>query len=474
MTDTDGSGTKYSKIANSLIQRIQSGEFPPGSKLPSLRRICSLEECNLSTAVEAFGILQERGFILGRERSGFFVIPRLESLTEYKLEKPVRVPNPGVPDEVSSLLSELADPGFVSFGAAVPDDQYLPFAALQKAYKESLKDPMLYKYADTAGVFELRKKIAVRSSGRERRVSPEEVFITLGCSEAAYTALSLATKPGDKVAVESPLHFILYQILSKLKVQAIEIPTNPYTGLDLGSYESVIKKESPKILVTIPTFSNPSGSLMPLDAKKELLKISARHGVEILEDDIYGELQHSPGPRPSSLLSLDKDRIVTQVSSLSKSVSPGLRIGWMISGKARIEKARSQRLAESIALPTLPQMAAAFFIGSLSHERHLRDFRRKLSGSVLSFADSFLEYFPKGTNVPIPKGGFLLWIELPKGKDSRILRFQAAKKKISLVPGNLFSLSGKYINHFRINAGIERGPRAQSAIQTLGKIAREI
>lgn len=474
MTNTDGAYTKYSRIANSLIGRIESGEFAPGTKLPSLRKICRMEECNLSTAVEAFGILQEKGFIIGRERSGFFVIPRAGVQSVYKLEKPVRVPNPSVPDEVSILLSELADPGYVSFGAAVPDAQYLPFSPLQKAYKESLKDLSLHRYADPEGLFELRKKIAVRSSGKERRISAGEVFVTLGCSEAAFTALSLATKPGDKIAVESPLHFVLYQILSKLKVQAIEIPTNPYTGLDLNSYVSVLRKESPKVLVTIPTFSNPTGSLMPLESKRELLRISLEYGVEILEDDIYGELQHSPGPRPPSLLSLDGDGIVTQVSSLSKTVSPGLRIGWMISHKKRIESARALRLAESIALPTLPQLAAAYFMGSLAHERHLRDLRRRLSSSVLSFADSFLEYFPEGTKLPIPKGGFLLWIELPKGKDSRELRFRAAKKKISIVPGNLFSLSGKYTNHFRINAGIVPGPKVKFAIQALGKIAREI
>ncbi len=474
MANTDRIYTKYSKIADSLIFRIESGEFPPGTKLPSLRRICASEECNLSTAVEAFGLLQERGFISGRERSGFYVLPRPEIAANYRLEKPVRVPNPSVPEEVSTLMSELADSGFVAFGAAVPDQKFLPFAALQKAYKESLKDPRLHKYTDSAGLMELRKKIANRVSGKERRVSPEEVFITVGCSEAAYLALRLGTKPGDKVAVESPLHFVLYQILSKLKLKAIEIPTNPYTGLDLNSYVSVLKKESPKFLITIPTFSNPSGSLMPTESKKELLKISNKYGIRILEDDIYGELQHSPGVRPPSLLSLDNEGIVTQVSSLSKSVSPGLRIGWMISKKEGVDAARTIRLAESIALPSLPQLAASYFIGSLSHERHLREFRRQLSGLILSYADSFLEFFPKGTSVSIPKGGFLLWIELPKGKDSRVLRFQAAKKKISLVPGNLFSLSGKYVNNFRINAGITFGPRVQAAIQTLGKIAREI
>lgn len=474
MTDTDRAITKYSKIANSLIRRIESGEFPPGSKLPSLRKICLFEECNLSTAVEAFGILQERGLISGRERSGYFVLPRPEFYPKYKLQKPVRVPNPSVPEEVSSLMSELADPGFIPFGAAVPDPQFLPYSSLQKAYKKSLKDSQVYKYSDAAGILELRKKIAIRSSGKERRIRPEEVFITLGCSEAAFLALSLSTKPGDKVAVESPLHFVLYQILSDLKLKAIEIPTDPVTGLDLQSYISVIKKESPKFLITIPTFSNPNGSLMPLGSKKELLKISSEYGVKILEDDIYGDLQHNGGIRPSSLLSLDTEGIVTQVSSLSKSVNPGLRIGWMISDPTKVENVRRLRLAEAISLPAIPQLAASYFMGSLAHERHLREFRRKLGGLVLSYADSFLEYFPKGTKVAIPQGGFLLWIELPKGKDSRVLRFQAAKKKISLVPGNLFSLSGKYVNNFRINAGVLMGPKVISAIQTLGKIAKEI
>ncbi|TGK07437.1 PLP-dependent aminotransferase family protein [Leptospira semungkisensis] len=474
MTNTDRANTKYSRIASSLIGRIESGEFAPGSKLPSLRKICASEECNLSTAVEAFGILQERGFISGRERSGYYVLPRPEVRPQFRLEKPVRVSNPTVPEEVSSLMSELADPSFIPFGAAVPDSQFLPNSALQKAYKESLKDQQVYKYADAAGLYELRKKIAIRASGRERRISPEEVFITLGCSEAAFLALSLFLKPGDKVVVESPLHFVLYQILEKLKLKAVEIPTNPYTGLDLDSYLSVVKKENPKFLITIPTFSNPSGSLMPIESKKEVLRISGRFGIRILEDDIYGDLQHAGGVRPPSLLSLDKEGLVTQVSSLSKSVNPGLRIGWMISEKNQVEKARQLRLVESISLPAASQLAASYFMGSLAHERHLREFRRRLSGLVLSYADTFLEYFPKGTVVPIPKGGFLLWIELPKGKDSRRLRFQAAKKKISLVPGNLFSLSGKYVNNFRINAGVFMGPRVISAIQTLGKIAKEI
>ncbi|WP_010571166.1 aminotransferase-like domain-containing protein [Leptospira broomii] len=474
MTNTDEPGTKYSKIAMSLISRIEAGEFLPGTKLPSLRRICRYERCNLSTAVEAFGILQERGYIRGRERSGYFILPRSESVSIYKVDRPVRISNPTVPEEVGSLLAELADPRFVSLGAAVPDSQFLPFASLERSYRKAMRNSFLHNYSDVQGDLELRRKIATRSSTKERRISPEEVFITIGCSEAAFIALSLLTKPGDQVAVESPLHFVLYQILSILKLKAIEIPTDPVYGMDLDSYESVLKTSQPKILVTVPTFSNPTGSLLPLNSKKEVLRLSAKYGIKIVEDDIYGELLHSPGLRPPSLLSLDEEGFVIQVSSLSKTVSPGLRTGWLIANREIIGRAVQRRMVESIALPSLPQLAAADFLGSLGYERHLRNFRRSIGNSILSYADAFLEYFPKGTRLTIPKGGFLLWIELPNGKDSRELRFRAAKKRISLVPGNLFSLSGKYVSNFRINAGISFGPKVASAIRTLGRIAGEI
>ncbi|PJZ71326.1 GntR family transcriptional regulator [Leptospira perolatii] len=474
MSDTDQFETKYSKIAYYLIKRIEGGEFPVGTKLPSLRRICEKEECNLSTVVEAFGILQERGYISGRERSGFFVLPRVENEVRAKVAKPIRVSKPSLPDEMNSLISELTDPNIISFGAAIPDSNFLPLAALEKSYKEVLKNPLAHNYSDPKGDFELRSKIALRASGKSNRITPEQVYITLGCTEAAYTALAQATRPGDKIAVESPLHFILYQILIDLKLQAIEIPTDPKFGLDIDSYESVLKKDAPKFLVTVPTFSNPTGSLLPVEAKKELIRISAKYGVRIIEDDIYGECSHLPGPRPPSLLSLDQEEVVTQVSSLSKILDPGLRIGWMITDKRNVDAASNRRTTSALSLPNLTQLAAANFLGSLAFERHLREFRRKIGNSILSYADAIREYFPSGTNITLPKGGFLLWVELSPGKDSRDLRYLALKKKISIVPGYLFSLSGKYKECFRINAGISFGPRVKSSIATLGKIASSI
>ncbi|TGK17962.1 PLP-dependent aminotransferase family protein [Leptospira fluminis] len=475
MTNTDSWETKYSRIARSLIERIKSGEFPPGTKLPSLRRICLSEQCNLSTAVEAFGILQEQGYIRGRERSGYFILPRAENPSKFKVDKPVRISNPSVPEEVGSLLAELADPAFISFGAAVPDDRFLPLASLERCYRSAMRDPFLHKYSDVQGHPELRRKISNQASVKERRISPEQVFVTVGCSEAAFVCLSLLTKAGDEVAVESPLHFVLYQILSILKLKAVEIPTDPASGMDLKSYEYVLKTSKPKLLITVPTFSNPTGSLMSAESKKELLRLSVKYGVRILEDDIYGELSHSPGPRPPSLLSLDGTReFVIQVSSLSKTVSPGLRIGWLIGDPELIHKAVQRRIAESIALPSLPQLAAANFLGSLGYERHIRNLKRNIGNSVISYTDALLDCFPKGTTLSVPKGGFLLWVELPEGKDSRELRTRAVKKRISLVPGNLFSLSGKYQRNFRINAGIPFGPSVSSAIRTLGRIAGEI
>jgi DNA-binding transcriptional MocR family regulator len=269
------------------------------------------------------------------------------------------------------------------------------------------------------------------------------------------------------VAIESPLYFGILQNLQVLGLQALEIPTHPRDGISLDTLRFAIEQRGVRACLVISNFNNPLGSCIPEANKQKLVQMLARHEIPLIENDISGELYFS-GERPIVAKAFDRRGLVMLCSSFSKDLCPGYRIGWVVPGRFRSAIERL-KIASSLATATLPQMAIARFLASGAYDRHLRRVRRIYFQNVSSMSRAIMRYFPEGTRVTRPQGGYVLWVELPAYADSLELYKHAVKAGISITPGPIFSARRQYGNFIRLNSAYW-SDRIEQAIKRLGGI----
>jgi DNA-binding transcriptional MocR family regulator len=282
-------------------------------------------------------------------------------------------------------------------------------------------------------------------------------------------------KPGDVIAVESPAYFGVLQTIEGLGLRALEIPANPRTGLDVSALEETLRTQPIRAVVVTPTVSNPLGSIMPDEERERLVRITRRHDVPIIEDDVYAELVFD-GSRPRPLRAFagpSEDSHVLLVGSVSKTLAPGYRVGWLAGGRWHDQVVRL-KYSHTLACPALLGMAVAEFLASGGYDRHLRRLRAALAGNIERYREMIATEFPEGTRVSAPRGGFVLWVELPPGVDALQLHDQALRRRIVIAPGPLFSARQRFANFIRISAGTPWSERIAEGMRTLARlIARE-
>jgi DNA-binding transcriptional MocR family regulator len=257
--------------------------------------------------------------------------------------------------------------------------------------------------------------------------------------------------------------------LERFGLQAVEVATDPRTGIDLDALEVAIERHRPSAIWVMTNFQNPLGSSMPDEKKRALVEIASRHQVPLIEDDVYNEL-HDGDARPASTKAFDRDGWVLHCSSFSKTLAPGYRVGWVSAGRFTRAVAQ-QKLAASLATSIPVQLALANYLARGGYERHLKALRAKLRDFREAYATAIASAFPAGTRVSRPSGGYFLWTELPEGADALEISRRAMDAGISVAPGPMFSASGNFRNHLRINAGHPLTPRVVQALEQLGRIA---
>jgi DNA-binding transcriptional MocR family regulator len=323
------------------------------------------------------------------------------------------------------------------------------------------------------GIEAFRRQIARRSLNIRCEVAPRDVIVTAGALEAIHLSLRAVAKPGDVIAVESPLYFGILGSVASLNMKTIEIPTHPQEGMDLTQLERAIRKHKIKACITITNCHNPLGFVLPDKFKRDLVDLTGRLNVAVIEDDLYGDLAYD-GPRPLTAKSFDRKGLVLLCSSFSKILSPGYRVGWVLPGRFRADVERL-KLVTNVAAPSLPQWVMAEFLESGSYDRHVRRLRATLACQLESVRQAIAKYFPAGTRISRPAGGYMLWIELPQNVNALKLHRAALLERISILPGVLFSATGRYKNYIRINCGHVWTKSHDRALLTLGRLCeREI
>ncbi len=466
---------RYETLAEVVAEMIRSGVLAPGDKAPSVRQASAQYGVSPSTVFQAYYLLESRGLIRARERSGYYVNDNVEKLLpEPAPTKPAcSSTEVTVNDLIFSVLDAMQHPDIAALGAAFPAAQLFPLQKLSQSLCRANRtmDPSGGRTNLTPGNETLRRAISRRYMTAGVTISADEVIVTNGALEALTLGLQAVTKPGDVVAIESPGFYAALQTIQMLNLRAIEIPMNPNNGLDLAALESALQHSGISACWCMTSFQNPLGSTMPDSKKKALVTLLAKHEVPLIEDDVYGELYFgSTYPRPAK--AFDEKGLVIHCGSFSKSLAPGYRIGWAVPGRY-FERLRRAKLMTTLSACVPTQLAIANYLQKGNYDRHLRKLRHLLEDQQSQMSNAIATHFPAGTKVSRPLGGYFLWIELPQEIDAMALYRLSLQQGISLAPGPIFSASGDYKNCIRLNYGLPEGC-ITPAIETLGRLAHKL
>ena len=465
--------TLYRSVADRIVALIDSGAYKPGERLPSIRDLSRQMRVSINTVKTAYDLLELERLVAPRPQSGYYVRSRLpEAPVEPTIRLETLVPKEPTDDEIAAQIRmDIDRRDLIQLGAAVPSPEGLPSARLARLLAREVQahPEESAQYLALPGDPRLREQISRLMLESGCVVSPADITITAGCQEAVTLALLALCAPGDTVAIESPAYFAFIRQLDRLRLNGIEIPVTPTEGISLEALEYALDHQKVSACLVTPSFSNPMGSLMSDQCRQRLLELMTRHGVPLIEDDIYGDLAHG-SQRPRALKAFDRDGTVILCSSFSKTLCPGYRVGWMVPGIYQ-ERIHQYKLTMSVAASAPVQKAVAAYLASGAYARHLRKVRRLYSRNVATVSEAVGRCFPAGTRLTRPKGGFVLWAEVPQPFDSIRLYQEARQEGISVAPGPIFSLCGKFRNALRLNAAVW-SPAVAGAIETLGKLAR--
>lgn len=462
----------YQHLADDVARMIASGTLRPGDKLPSLREMRVRRQVSLSTVTEAFRVLEDRGLIEARPQSGFYV-RSARQLAPLAPSTPLPVPAAVSVNKLLWRFMAINENTRPTFGNAVPAPSLFPTAQLQKLMADVVRrgESLFSDYGCTAGVPELRRQIARRALQWGGQLAAEDILVTCGGIEALSLCLRAVAQAGDVVAIESPSYFGLLQLLESHGIQALEIPTDPVTGLSIEALDLATRHGQVKACILVPNFSNPLGSLMPDTHKQRLVALLAQRGIPLIEDDIYGEFYFGH-QRPLPAKAFDTTGNVLYCGSFTKIVAPGLRVGWVVGGRyqAKLEVLKYINTHNTSALL---QQVLARFLENGGFDRHMRRLRKHCAEQVAQVMAAVLRDFPAGTQVTPPQGGYVLWVVLPAGVDGVALMEEAYLEGISFAPGALFSVSQDFSRCIRLSCGAPWTPELAAALKRIGELAQQ-
>jgi DNA-binding transcriptional MocR family regulator len=466
----------YEELACDLEALIAKGTLRVGDRMPSVRQLSQQRALSVSTVLQAYLVLENRGLVEARPQSGHYVRgSRAPAPPEPRVPRSSnQASRVSVSDLIARVYAATRDPSIVPLGAAQISPALLPTENINRRLAAVARTAggVGVTYDPPPGCTALRRQVARRAAECGVASSADEWVTTVGAMEALHLCLRAVAAAGDTIAVESPSYYGVLQLIESLGMRALEIPANPGTGIDLGLLEVALDQHRVKACLLVPNFSNPLGALMPDEAKRDLYRLLSQRDVPLIEDDVYGDLFFGE-IRPRPVKAFDRAGLVMLCSSFSKTIAPGYRVGYVAPGRYK-ERVERLKFGHTIATPTLPQLAIADFLDHGGYDRHLRRLRRSLASQVARVSDAVAVHFPAGTRVSRPRGGFFLWVELPPGKGALEFHARALERGISVAPGPIFSAKSRFSNCLRLSCGFPWSDVIDASIRTLGRIATDM
>lgn len=464
----------YTEIANGIAGQIRNGVLKAGDRLPSVRVLCQQHGIGMNTAKRVFLELEAQSLIESKPQSGYFV-SRLpyRRLPLPEVSKPSQARNNKEPEElIRKVYGNMGRDDLTLFSLGAPSGGLLPLAKLNKEIVQATRalGGCGTEYELLQGNLRLRRMIASRSLAWGGSLLESDLVTTSGGMNALSFCIMALGKPGDTIAMESPCYPGSLQLAGSMGLKVLELPTHPVTGIEIDS----LKKAVPKIdlCLLVPNFNTPLGSCMPDENKKEVVALLTRHGIPLIEDDIYGDLYFGP-QRPKCCKAFDEEGTVLWCSAVSKTLAPGYRVGWIAPGRYK-EQILKLKLVHAISSSAVTQEAVAGFLSSGRHDNHLRRLRQTLQGNYQHYVHAIAEYFPEGTKTSRPQGGLALWVELDKTINTGELFDKAMKQKISIAPGRMFTLQDQFENCTRLSIGLPWSVDVRNKLKLLGKMVTQL
>jgi DNA-binding transcriptional MocR family regulator len=460
---------KYESLADDLAAMIETKVIADGGRMPSLRTLARMRGLSIPTVSEAYRLLEDRGLIESRPRSGYFTL-RAARLGGPSASRPSGRPV-AVAGFAQALQGAIARAGLAGApsGAAAPSPSFFPVTRLRSLLSKALRRRpyLLGEYAFAPGLPDLRRQIARRAAGWGCSLDSEGMVVTNGAVEAIDLCLKALTRRGDIVAVESPCYYGFLHLLDVHGLQALEVSTDSQKGLDVDALETALNAHPIRACLLSTTVTNPTGATMPEAAKRRLVELLAERSVPLIEDATFADLHG--GSAAMAARAFDRIGNVLLCASLTKTVAPGLRVGWVEAGK-HAERVAFLKRVSSVGQPAIIEEVLAEYLADGGIDRHLRRLRGRFARLVRQHTDMVALHFPQGARIVNPTGGFLLWVELPAGYDVTRRWSEISNVGLSLAAGPMFSAAGAFRNALRINAGVEWTSATSRAYESLRQL----
>lgn len=471
----DKSDYLYMQVMQLIRDMQANGTLQPGQKLPSLRKLSANLQVSIPTVKQAYLELERQGVLHAKAKSGYYLSCVQGNHPRPNKARPAESPRAVSRQElIEDVFTAIHLPGQLALGVANPVAALPPTKALARAMRRAtnLAGDQALNYGPMQGFEPLRRQLAFHYLEQSTQVDPQQITITNGAQEAIDIALQIIAKPGDVIAVESPCHFGLLELIENLGMLALELPLCADTGVDIEDIRQAINEHQIKGVLLSGTIANPLGCRLHNDKKKAIVALLEEHEIPLIEDDVWGDLCFNE-KRSIPAQAFSQKGLVLTCNSFSKTIAPSYRIGWLLTPKYAA-RARQFKRAKSSAAPLLNQWCLHEFMQSGEYQRYLNQLRQHLLLNRDRMRALVQQHFPWGVRISHPQGGCILWLELP----SPLLGdqvFQAAQQHdISLCPGSLFSPSNRYQHCIRLSYGLPWSDRLAQGIQTLGAICHRL
>lgn len=466
----------YQQIAQSLAQLIHGGTLKTGERLPSVRETALAHGVSISTAMQAYHQLEEQGLVQARPKAGYFV-RRPQRIAAPCLSSPPQRSFLVERQSRSEAFALLHHPGDrASFGGFSPESSELfdedrlrvAIGRASRVHRHRLTE---YNKAD-AGRPALRQAVARRALHLGCALDAQDLVITASCTQAVSLCLRAVTQPGDLVALESPTFFGYLDLIESLGLRVLEIPTHPATGMSLPALELALDTQPVRAVLMTPTLSNPLGSVMPLAVKHKLVQLLARRRVPLIEDVVFNDLL-AGDERRKAAKSFDTEGGVMICGSFAKTLTPGIRLGWVDAGRWRDTVASHKRL-QGAATNVVLEEALADLLTQGSYEAHLRRLTAHMRQRRSEARHLIALHFPAGTRVSNPPSGDTLWLEMAPDFSSMELFRRCAAEGITFGPGEFFTATDRYRHCLRLSLSGGWTTVHMQALVRMGELAREL
>lgn len=476
----------YLQIRNQIRDMIFSGMLPPGFRLPPERKLAEALNVNRSTVLNAYHELKADQLIESRVGCGTLVLEPGSAACEpnatFVSPEPIhwrqlfsgtssRQQNPLLQD-LMQLLHRRQD--VISFSLGIPAVELYPSAVFQDLQSEVLRKygQAALCFLPTEGYYPLRESISQLMRKRGAAVSPEETLVLSGSQQGIDLIARTFIDPGDVILVEEPSFFCAVQVFRSAGARVIGVPIDE-NGMRTDLLESFLARHKPKFIYTIPNFQNPTGTVMNLQRRRQLLNLAYSYRTPILEDDAYGELRYE-GQYIPSLKALDQHGYVIYLNTFSKTLSPGIRLGWLAAARPVIHQIVMAKQLNDIHSNSVAQFVVDSFLRRGLFEQHLQ----KICREYIKRRDIMMAALDKsrlhGIGWDAPAGGLYLWCRLTEQLNkSTVLLMRAIDQGVTFVPGEAFYLEEQGSPHIRLNFALQPEGVIEEGVKRLAKALKE-